>query len=181
MAKDKELAAQENGEKKKKIPLSLIFCILQTAFFLAFTINGFLKRFEDSKYMPLVVALVAVYLISFVVVMTVNIRNAKKAKELAAAYKTSAQDLKLSLRVWDTVCVLVGLAASVSMLLATYSDADSGILSQIFALGSTLVAATSAFWSVFFTARKLKKRVKTEKKRRKKAQKEAEKAQRKAQ
>ena len=167
MTKDKEPVAEENGGKKK-IPLSLIFCILQTAFFLAFTVNGFLRRFEDSKYMPLVVALVAVYLISFVVVIAVNIRNAKKAKEFAAAYKTSAQDLKLSLRVWDTVCVLVGLAASVSMLLATYSDADSGILSQIFALGSTLVAATSAFRSVFFTARK-------------KAQKEAEKAQRKAQ
>ena len=168
MAKDKELAA-ENGGKKKKIPLSLILCILQTAFFLAFTINGFLKRFEDSKYMPLVVALVAVYLVSFVVVITVNIRNAKKAKELAAAYKTSAQDLKLSLRVWDTVCVLVGLAASVSMLLATYSDADSGFLSQLFALGSTAIAATSAFWSVFFTARKLKNRGNPEKNRRKKS------------
>lgn len=178
MAKDKELAANENGGKKKKIPLSLLFSIIQTAFFLAFTINGFLKRFAESKYMPLVVALVAVYLISFVVVMTVNIRNAKKAKELAAAYKTSAQDLKLSMRIWDTVCVLVGLAASVSMLIATYTDADSGLLSQIFALGSTLIAATSAFWAVFFTARKVRKRVKKERKRRKQASKEAEKAKR---
>lgn len=150
---------QEKQEKKKSFSLSLIVNIIQTGLFIAFTAYGFTKNFKDSVYMPYVVGLMVLYVLSFAVMIAINVKDAQKAKNTANAYKTATKDVKLGINVVKTIMLLFSVATSVMMVVTTYSG-EAFSLTKVFALASAGVSVLSALWSAFKVWRKVKKRVK---------------------
>lgn len=109
--------------------------------------------------MPYVVGLMVLYVLSFAVMIAVNIKDAQKAKNTANAYKTATKDVKLGINVVKTIMLLLNVATSVMMVVTTYSG-EAFSLTKVFALASAGVSLLSALWSAFKVGRKVKKRVK---------------------
>lgn len=147
------------SQKKKGLSLSIIINVLQTGLFIAFTAYGFTKNFKDSEYMPYVVGLMALYIISFGVMIALSLKDAQKVNKTATAYKTVTKDVKLGINVVKTLMLLLNVATSVMMVVTTYSG-EAFSLTKVFALASAGVSVLSALWSAFKVARKVKKRVK---------------------
>lgn len=156
---------EKNADKKKSFSLTLLFNVLQTLFFIVYTAYGFTKSLGDSKFMPFIILLIAVYVVLFVVMIILASKDSNAdVKQTSGEFKQRNKDFKLAVKVINVISLLINCAASFLIVWVTYTEGDGFWLVQLFALLAAALSLINAVWTAIKTAKKVNKRVKKAKK-----------------
>lgn len=171
--KDKQVEAAtvetEPKKTKKSDVLFIALNLVQMAFFIAFTVKGFVEDFADSAYMPAIIVLMLLYVGAFVAVVVVNIRDRKSVKQAGKELKGKVKDTKLAIKVITVAMLIINVVAAALVVLETYSSSDANVFQQAFALGAAAWSVLLAVVQGVKVGKKVKKRVKKAKKAKEKA------------
>lgn len=166
-------AKDKLDETKRKAEIaSLVFSLLGALFFAFNSVLSVRKKWTDSALFPFVIGATVVYVIVFVIFVTIHLKNSDKIK-------SDVKKFKYNMRLWKIILNLLFIATSLLAFVDGLQSAD--IHDGMWASLSTWISGALLFIKLVSTFLKLNKTVKKHKKEKLKQQQKQQKLQQKEQ